>query len=363
MFGFDKPGSIPLQSTPDGKPGATPVLGQASGASAGKGTAPNGTVSTDAPPRSSPSPDLSGDAGPGGPQTAAGAAQVVTTSIVLSPASARVDGPESLAATFRISRTPVSDTILEAPYTLTAYTGASCAGYDGTAVLSSGSDSFDVSLEPILSGQADHPEIVTLALRGEDGYQISQPSATMFLAGTADRCSEAALMEAYSRVQSSDAFRALVERHRPGVLQFSYRLLGNWADAEDVTQMVFLALAERRVRLRVALSGWLGVVARNIGIMLLRSKSRRSRHEQRAAKPDQVGSEESSHDLREVVEAALMQIPAPLREAVSLRYLEGLSQLEAAQTAGCPRGTLAQRAANGVRLLRGILGTEEKNHP
>ena len=103
------------------------------------------------------------------------------------------------------------------------------------------------------------------------------------------------------------------------------------------------------------MAGWLGTVARNAAIMFLRSRSRRRRHEQRAARPVQAASEESSLELREELDAALTRLPTPLREAVRLRYLEGLSQREAAEAVGCPRGTLAQRAANGVRCLRGIL--------
>src|SRR5258708_3020687 len=90
-------------------------------------------------------------------------------------------------------------------------------------------------------------------------------------------------------------------------------------------------------------------------IVLLPSGTRPPRHEQQAAKPVQVASEEPAHDQREELDAALARIPGPLREAVRLRYLEGLSQLEAAHLVGCPRGTLAQRAAHGVARLRGIL--------
>jgi len=48
-----------------------------------------------------------------------------------------------------------------------------------------------------------------------------------------------------------------------------------------------------------------------------------------------------------------------LQQAVQLRYLEGRSQKEAAEIAGCPRGTLAQRTANGVRRLRDVLGDRD----
>jgi sugar lactone lactonase YvrE len=59
--------------------------------------------------------------------------------------------------------------------------------------------------------------------------------------------------------------------------------------------------------------------------------------------------------LREEVDAALEQMPARLREAVVLRYLEGRDQETAAQVAGCPRGTLARRAVEGLERLRTIL--------
>jgi RNA polymerase sigma-70 factor (ECF subfamily) len=69
-----------------------------------------------------------------------------------------------------------------------------------------------------------------------------------------------------------------------------------------------------------------------------------------------VASEEPLRELREELDVALNQLSPPLRDAVQLRYLEGWSQAEAAQMLGCPRGTLSQRAALGVRQLRGILG-------
>jgi DNA-directed RNA polymerase specialized sigma24 family protein len=68
--------------------------------------------------------------------------------------------------------------------------------------------------------------------------------------------------------------------------------------------------------MQAALAGWLGTVARNIAIMWLRARGRRSRHEERAARDAEVGSEEAALDLREELHAALLQIPAPLRQAV-----------------------------------------------
>src|SRR5262249_11071810 len=65
--------------------------------------------------------------------------------------------------------------------------------------------------------------------------------------------------------------------------------------------------------------------------------------------------EDPDRELREELDLALASVSAPLRDAVRLRYLEGLSQLEAAAVLGVPRGTLSQRAAKGLRRLRFVL--------
>jgi hypothetical protein len=62
------------------------------------------------------------------------------------------------------------------------------------------------------------------------------------------------------------------------------------------------------------------------------------------------------YELREELDAALAQMPDPLRQAVILRYLEGHSQEEAARQAGCTQVTLGWRAMKGLERLRTILG-------
>src|SRR5262249_14075461 len=61
-------------------------------------------------------------------------------------------------------------------------------------------------------------------------------------------------------------------------------------------------------------------------------------------------------ELREELDVALAQLPDPLRQAVILRYLEGHSQQEAAQRAGCTRVTMGWRSMKGLERLRTILG-------
>jgi len=341
----------PADWAPDADPGrsqATITAPLADGSPPYRTTAAPVSTTASAPARPAAPSDN------GGLEAASAPSQVVTASLVSVPSSAGVS--ESSVSTFRISRTPVSDTPVEVHYTLTAYSSSGAAAQEGVATISAGSGHVDVPAETAPAVPAGGTEVVTLTLADADGYQVARPAATLFPAGDARDCSEAALLEAYRQGKSGEAFGALVERYRPAVLRTCYRVLGNWADAEDVSQLVFLALARRQFRMGAVMAGWLGTVARNAAIMFLRARNRRKRHEQQAAKPVQATSEESSHELREELDAALTRLPGPLQEAVRLRYLDGLSQLEAAAVVGCPRGTLAQRAAHGVRYLRGILG-------
>ena len=258
---------------------------------------------------------------------------------------------------FLITRTAGPDARAQVSYTITAFTGANAVRREGVVTITAGASHANIPADPAPANATVRPEIVTLTLQGQPTEPVGPPALTIFLSEP-QACSEAALFEAYRQAKSPEAFDALVDRHRPNVLRACHKILGSWHDAEDVSQLVFLALAQQHLRLQTTLAGWLNTVARNASIALLRSRRRRQRHEQGAAKPATARGEEAGYDLREELDTALSQVAAPLRDAVRLRYLEGWSQQEAAGILGCPRGTLSQRAALGLRYLRGILGFE-----
>jgi RNA polymerase sigma factor (sigma-70 family) len=159
------------------------------------------------------------------------------------------------------------------------------------------------------------------------------------------------LLADYASTRSPAVFAQLVERHGPMVLHVALRLLGNWHDAEEVSQAVFLVLAQRAAAVNSSLAGWLHKVARDVSLQMLRAGARRSRREadavRRNAKPDAA----SEAQLREELDVALMKLPDRLREAVVLRYLEGRDQEEAARLAGCDKGTLSRRCTRGLSQL------------
>jgi RNA polymerase sigma factor (sigma-70 family) len=162
---------------------------------------------------------------------------------------------------------------------------------------------------------------------------------------------DAALLAEFRTRRSEEAFNELVARHGAMVYRTCARLLRDGHAAEDAAQAVFLALARSPGTVRGSLPGWLHEVSRRTSAKLLRSRRRRTVHEREVP----CMHETKDDPRREELDAALGKLPAALREAVVLRYLEGRSQEDAARSAGCPVGTLGWRAMEGLNRLRGLL--------
>lgn len=258
---------------------------------------------------------------------------------------------------FQIQRTPVTQQTLEVQYEVKAYTSTGALARQQSAVFAAGSGLIEVTELPQPLRQSNI-EIITLTLQAQRQYQVGQHPATLFLARSGQPCSESTLLRVCKETSSPEALSALVDMHRPNVLQTCYSVLGNLADAEDASQIVFMMFAQQHFKLHETVGRWLYSVARNVAISFLRSRSRRKRHELKAMKAEIAPLSETA-ELREELDQALLQLPAPLRQAVKLRYLDGWSQEETAAMLGCPRGTVAQRAARGLAALRRIMTPAE----
>lgn len=139
--------------------------------------------------------------------------------------------------------------------------------------------------------------------------------------------SDGELLLRYARERSEAAFRALVDRHTRMVFAICRRKLGDQQLAEDATQMVFAALASNAQTLEPGpLAGYLAKTAIYISGNLGKARAARKRHEQRfqealrpMREPDEVD------DRLEAVQAALAHLGPTYRDAVTLRYIAGLS--------------------------------------
>ena len=92
------------------------------------------------------------------------------------------------------------------------------------------------------------------------------------------------LLRQYARSGCQQAFGELVRGHIDMVYATCLRRLGNRQDAEDATQAVFVALAEKAAELtdKTVLGGWLYRAATYICLDMLRKAKRREEHEMAA---------------------------------------------------------------------------------
>ncbi|MEA2733837.1 MAG: hypothetical protein QOE14_288 [Humisphaera sp.] len=165
------------------------------------------------------------------------------------------------------------------------------------------------------------------------------------------------LLQRYAANRDGEAFAEIVRRHGGMVHATARRLARD--EAEDVTQAVFLLLAQKAgklVRYR-NLAGWLYNVARYCASNAQRMHGRRKRHlenyQQQESVVKQSAISTDPHAMAsELLDAGLTQLKDDQRQAVLLRYIEGLTLDEAAERLGVNTAAVAKRAERGVTRLR-----------
>lgn len=141
------------------------------------------------------------------------------------------------------------------------------------------------------------------------------------------------------------AFEALMLRYERMVLGTALRLLGNMADAQDVSQEVFLRLYRNLDKAESAqnLPGWLYRVTVNACHDLRRKRPASAPMECAAAVPSAGADPQQSAteaERRRVLEMSLRQLSEKERAALVLRDLQGLSTHEVARVLGSSDATV-----------------------
>jgi RNA polymerase sigma factor (sigma-70 family) len=170
-----------------------------------------------------------------------------------------------------------------------------------------------------------------------------------------DHVSDRELLQRFVSARDSAAFELLVRRHADAVWAAGLRVVGNEADADDVFQAAFLALARKAGSVREScVGGWLHRVAVNAALKLKSGRTPTVREGvDLEAHPvaDAPGSPEQD-ELAAVVHQELARLPERYRLPVVLCDLEGQTHAEAAKALGWPVGSVSGRLSRARDILR-----------
>jgi len=162
------------------------------------------------------------------------------------------------------------------------------------------------------------------------------------------------------------ALAALVTRHHAPLLGYLYRLVGGDQQlAEDLVQETLLhVLRQRTYQAGHPFKPWLYAIATNLTRDYFKSaavrKSWRKGNEEEAflqLKESEPGPEECALAAEQggEVRSALTQLGETYRVVLVLRFYQGFSLQEIAETLHIPLGTVKSRLSVGMHRLRAIL--------
>lgn len=151
-----------------------------------------------------------------------------------------------------------------------------------------------------------------------------------------------------------DRLTALVAQHQGMLLKVCYAYLCNIEDARDAVQDTFLKAYRGLDSFRGECSeqSWLIRIARNTCLDMRRSAwFRRVDRRVRVEELPEASTPEATEEERELT-AAVMNLPAKLKDAVILYYFQGLSVQETAEILGIAQSSVSGRLSRARNRLK-----------
>ena len=162
--------------------------------------------------------------------------------------------------------------------------------------------------------------------------------------------------------EGSKAYANLVEKYKTPIFNLAYRMTGNRADAEDLTQEIFIRayLHLNKFNPEKRFFTWLYTIALNLIRNHLKTLSRRRRDESQIvlinAQQNDAGNRQIHPEPFEpesiLLETSLLRLPSDLREVIVLRYYQGLSFEEIASITGKSQSAVKMRTYRGLEKLK-----------
>ncbi|MGE9271457.1 MAG: RNA polymerase sigma factor [Verrucomicrobiales bacterium] len=166
-------------------------------------------------------------------------------------------------------------------------------------------------------------------------------------------------------VETQEQFieRALEDYESP-LIGYAYGFVHDLDRARDVVQDTFIRLCKQDMdQVREGLKGWLFTVCRNRALDVLRKEGRMSQLEEKqhertpaaGAGPDQVFDQEER--VAELM-SYLDRLSENQRTVILMKFRDGLSYREIAESTGLSSGNIGFLIHSGVKRLRALLPTD-----
>ena len=168
-----------------------------------------------------------------------------------------------------------------------------------------------------------------------------------------------------------EAFEALISRYQHSLFRHIYRYVGEYNEAHDVLQQVWLQLYLSLPKLypNVHMKPWLFTVARNRSLDFLRRKRllffpevETGNEEDEVTFLDTIPDTSSmpeelieQRDLQRAIQCAIQALPRTYRSVVLLYYSEQMNYAEIGQVLKVPVSTVKARFHRAKPFLRDVL--------
>ncbi len=169
-----------------------------------------------------------------------------------------------------------------------------------------------------------------------------------------------------ARLRSGDpaAVAEVVAQYQQRLYRYFVRLVRDQASADDLFQQTWLQVVRHLHRYDSARSfdTWLFAIAHNAAMDLLRrrpSESLEDREFALAAPGQDALSAVLAGERAAILAAAMAGLPALYREALTLRFEEGMKLEEIAEVTGTPLSTVKSRVRRGLEAMKQRLCKED----
>lgn len=166
----------------------------------------------------------------------------------------------------------------------------------------------------------------------------------------------------------ADAFGKLYDMYVDRVYRHLYYRVGNNADAEDLTQQVFLKAWQAIDRYKKTASpfvAWLMTISHNLVVDFYRTKKNKTYLEANDTVDDSTLSPEQVTEARfeqQQLRRVILQLPGEQQQVVLLRFIEGFEFKEIASLLGKSEGAIRVMLHRALARLRQILEKERERH-